>query len=237
MNETPQREYFEHAATWESNRVANALASTRRAYFFALLLLIVVIIQSLALIFLTPLKTVQLEAIVMDKSQGLIQPLQRLEEVQASLDDVFTKKFITDFMLSRENYTYDTAEMLYYNAAAFMSPPLQTQWGSLWDTKNPESPLNAYKTLNKVRININTITLHTKESGRKDVATVRFKKIITNGEVTNTRSYIATITYKYVSAPTEEAVRRINPVGFMVMDYQVDDEISGLDVRKGSVAE
>lgn len=232
MNETGQREYFEHAATWESNRVASALASKRRAYFFALLLLIVVIIQGFALVALTPLKTVQLEAIVMDKSQGTIQPLQRLDEVQVTLDDVFTKKFLTDFMLARENYTFDTAEVNYYTAAAFMSQPLQTQWGSFWDTKNPESPLNVYKTLNKVRITINTITLHEKENGRKDVATVRFKKSITNGEVTTNRSYIATITFKYVSAPTEEAVRRINPVGFQVTNYQVDDEISGLDTRK-----
>ncbi|MDR2054255.1 MAG: type IV secretion system protein [Desulfovibrio sp.] len=226
------REYFQNATSWESNRVALALASKRRAYVFAALLLAVCIIQSLALVGLTPLKTVQLEAIVLDRSEGTIQPLQSLKEVQVSLDDVFTKKFITDFMLARENYTYDTAELLYYTAAAFMSPALQTQWGNFWNTKNPESPLNVYKTLNKVRITINTITLHTKESGRKDLATVRFRKTITNGDVATTRAYMATITYSYVAAPTEEAVRRINPVGFMVTEYRVDDEISGLDSRK-----
>jgi len=228
-----EKTYFEHAASWESNRVAEAIASKKRAYAFAAVLLFVCMIEGVALIGLTPLKTVQLEAIVLDKSQGTIEPLQSLDVVQANLDDVFAKKFLTDFMLSRENYTFDTAEINYYTAAAFMSPALQSQWGGLWNTDNPNSPLNVYKQLNKVRIDINTITLHTKESGRKDVATIRFRKTITNGEVSNTRSYIATVAYRYVTAPTEETVRRINPVGFMVTDYQVDDEISGLDSRKG----
>lgn len=233
MNETSQREYFEHAATFESNRVAEALSSKRRAYVFATLLLFLCIVQGIALLFLMPLKSVQLEAIVLDKSQGTIQPLQSLDVVQTELDEVFTKKFITDFMLARENYTFDTAEINYYTAAAFMSPALQTQWGSLWNTENPGSPLNVYKQLAKVRIDINAITLHTKESGRKDVATIRFRKTITNGELTTVRAYVATLVYKYVAAPTEEAIRRINPIGFVVTEYRVDDEISGLNVREG----
>ena len=125
-----EREYFKNAASWESNRVASALASKRRAYFFAALLLILCIMQAFALVGLMPLKRVQLEAIVLDRSQCTIEPLQSLKEVQVSLDEVFTKKFITDFMLARENYSFDTAEILYYTAAAFMSPQLQTQWGN-----------------------------------------------------------------------------------------------------------
>jgi type IV secretion system protein VirB8 len=226
-------EYYKQAASWESNRVSTALASRRRSYILCIFLLIVAGVQSIALVGLTPLKTVQLEVLVLDKSQGTIQPLQSLAEVQVDIDDVFTKKFITDFMLARENFTFDTAELLYYTAAAFMAPALQTQWGNLWNTDNPESPLNVYKTLGKVRIDINTITLHIKNSGKKDVASVRFRKTISNGDLNTTRAYIATITYKYSSSPTEEAVRRINPIGFMVTEYQVDDEISGLKVDTG----
>jgi len=227
-----ERLYFAEARSWESNRVANALASKRRAYAFLVFTIVVCCLQASALVLLMPLKHIQLEAIVMDKSQGTVEPLQRLEIVQANLDEVFTKKFISDFMLARESYSFDTAELLYFTAAAFMSPALQTQWSSHWMPQNPNNPLTVYKNLTTVRVLINSITLHTKESGRKDIATVRFKKTVSSGDISITHAYVATLVYAYVSAPTAEAIRRINPVGFQVTEYRVDDEISGIDTRK-----
>jgi type IV secretion system protein VirB8 len=231
-NAMDDRSYFQHAASWESNRIAVTLASRRRAYAFLVFSLALNGLLTIALVLLLPLKQIQLEAIVLDRSQGTIEPLTSLQVVQANVDEVFTKKFITDFMLARENYSFDTAELLYYTAAAFMSPQLQAQWSAFWMPQNRESPMTVYKNLTVVKIQINSITLHTKESGRKDLATIRFKKTVANGEISVTHAYVATLAYSYVSAPTAEAIRRINPIGFMVTEYRVDDEISGIDSRK-----
>ncbi len=100
-----------------------------------------------------------------------------------------------------------------------MSPPLQTQWAAYWDDGNPQSPFKVYKTDVKVKVNINAIT----PKASKGVATVRFTKEMQRGGLTPVATrYVATITYKYVSAPTDEKLLRINPFGFQVTDYRVD---------------
>lgn len=228
-----KEKYFDETSGWERNRVATVYAAKRRSNILNIFLLSIVAIMAAAIALLTPLKTVDVKVLVVDKSTGLIEPLRAPETVHEDIDDLFTKKFITDFMNARENYTYDTAEINYFTAAAFMSSTLQTQWGNFWDTTSPDSPLNVYSQLVKVFIDINSVTIEPKLSGRKDVATVRFKKTISDGQQQLTTSYIATITYKYVQSPTSERLLRINPLGFTVVDYRVSEEISGISpVRK-----
>ncbi|CAM4468549.1 MAG: Type IV secretion system protein virB8 [Legionellaceae bacterium] len=148
-----------------------------------------------------------------------------LKEVQVSIDEVFTKKFINDYMLARENYTFDTAELNYYTAAAFMAPSLQRQWEYYWDSNNIENPFIAYKNATKIHIAINSIILHPKNQGKNDIATVHFKKILQQGELKKITYWIATLTYKYANPAMDEKWRRINPLGFQILDYRVDPEI------------
>lgn len=218
---------FERGRSWESDRVARAMLSARRAWMVAAFAGLLALISILAVCFLTPLKTVENNLLVMDRSQGTIEPLQKPDVVIAQIDEIFTRKFISDFMLARENYTYDTAEINYYTAAAFMSPQLQVQWGNFYNPSNENSPLSVYKNDTKVNINISSIVIHTKDSGLQDVATIRFTKFISKGDVKTNRNYVATITYRYVNEPKEEKLMRINPLGFMILDYRVDAEIGG----------
>jgi type IV secretion system protein VirB8 len=178
-----------------------------------------------AVLGLTPLKTVVPPKVLMvDKETATVTELQTLEEVRVTMEEAATRKALNDFLLARENYTFDTAELNYYSAAAFMSSPIQTQWAAYWDDGNPNSPFKVYKNEVKVRININTIT----PAASKNVATVRFTKEIQRGNLTPlVTRHIATVTYKYVNSPTEEKLRRINPFGFQVTDYRVDPEIGG----------
>lgn len=228
MKTDKQQKMFATGALWDSDRVARALASARRAWVVAGVSAAIATASVLAICVLTPLKTIQTNLIVMDKSTGHIEPLVSPAEIRENVDDIFTRKFVSDFMLARENYTFDTAEINYYTAAAYMSPQLQAQWGQFYNPNNPESPLAIYKNDTKVTINILSITIHTKDSGMKNVSTVRFEKKITKGDITTRSNYIATITYKYVMEPKEEKLLRINPVGFMVTDYRVDAEIGGM---------
>ena len=218
---------FAEARSWETDRVARALSSARRAWTVAAFAGLLALVAILAVFFLTPLKTVENNLLVMDKSQGTIEPLQKLDVTITKVDEIFTKKFISDFMIARENYTYDTAEINYYTAAAFMSPQLQVQWGNFYNPNNEHSPLSIYKNDTKVNITIKSIVIHTKDSGMQDVATVRFTKLLTKGDIKTSKNYVATITYRYVNEPKEEKLMRINPIGFMIVDYRVDAEIGG----------
>ena len=118
MKTDKQQKMFATGALWDSDRVARALASARRAWVVAGVSAVIATASVLAVCVLTPLKTIQTNLIVMDKSTGHIEPLVSPAEIRENVDDIFTRKFVSDFMLARENYTFDTAEINYYTAAA-----------------------------------------------------------------------------------------------------------------------
>ncbi len=217
--------YLKNSTTWSDSRIEQLEHAEKKAWRVACTASVFSFITLVALIFLLPLKRITTEVIKLDKSTGEVGTLETLKETQITLDEVFTKKFINDFMLAYENYTFDTAELNYYTAAAFMSPALQRQWENHWDNSNPSNPFNIYKNSAKVHIVINSITIHTKGDGKKEVATVRFLKVIEREGEKSITHWVATLSFNYVNAPVKEKLRRINPLGFQVIDYHVDPEI------------
>ena len=180
-NQKSIEQYLQDGSTWADSQLANAMLSEKKAWRVASVSAGIALLLIIALIALLPLKSRVTEILTLDRSSGHIEPLQTVKETQITIDEAFTKKSINDFMLAHENYTFDTAELNYYTAAAFMTPLLQRQWEAYWDNTNTESPFNAYKNTTTVRSEINSITLHRNNDGRTRVATVRFSRLMAAG--------------------------------------------------------
>jgi type IV secretion system protein VirB8 len=187
-----------------------------------------------AIIVMMPLKTVvPPKVLLVDKELATVSEMQTLEEVRVSVQEAATRKAVNDFILARESYTKDTAELHYYTAAAFMSAPLQTQWAAYWDQSNENSPFKVYKGDVKIRPEILTIT----PTAAPGVATARVKRWMKRGDGEPVATVLnATVTYKYVNTPTEEKIRRINPFGFQVTDYKTDPELGGVVEKRAAAA-
>ena len=168
------------------------------------------------------------EILRVNANTGAVDRLISLKDYQETVDEAAIKRSITAFMRARENYTFDTAETSYFDAAAFMSPQLQSQWAAYWDVSNPRSPLNYYKRDTKVRIEIGAISINRHASGKATSARVSFTRNIKRNDlaVGADTAWIATIVFGFVNVPTQERARRVNDLGFQVTDYQVDADIA-----------
>lgn len=167
------------------------------------------------------------EVLVVDKSTGATSPLASLTAYQLKPEDATIRRSIVTFLRARENYTFDTAEDNYYDAAAFMNPQLRAQWASYWDTANPASPMNVYKKDGKVRIQIGAITILRNGLGAATGVRVSFSSRTVRadqpvGEPTN---WIATIPFHWVNVATDERSRRINDLGMEITDYIRDPDL------------
>lgn len=172
---------------------------------------------------LTPLKTSQPPKILMmDKATASVSELMTVEDARIDAMDAVTKSALNAFVLARESYTKDTAELNYYTARAYMSPNLQLAWANLWGKTNPQNPFLVYKDQVTVSVKITSIT----PNATPGVATVRFVKILSRGTGKRVIHNIATIPYEFVKAPTDETLIRINPFGLQIKDYQVQQETS-----------
>ncbi|MFZ3896661.1 virB8 family protein [Salmonella enterica] len=218
------KKVFEAIASWDDNELTQAKAGEKKAWRFAYYLGGLLGLAVIAIATMMPLKKVMPpQVIVLNESKGETFPLQSVKDVKIPLDSAWAKKSVNDFMLARENYTWDTAYLNYETAAAYMAPVLRTQWMDYWDNNNPQSPFKVYKKNTQVKIDINTIRLSVNKDGVDAVATVDYQRTVTkNGLQSKPERWIATITYERGDAPKAEREFRINPLGFTITNYQRD---------------
>jgi type IV secretion system protein VirB8 len=167
------------------------------------------------------------EVLVVDKSTGATSPLVALAAYQLTPEEATIRRSIATFLRARENYTFDTAEDNYYDAAAFMNPQLRAQWATYWDTANPASPMNVYKKDGKVRIQIGAITILRNGLGTATGVRASFSSRMTRGDlpVGEPTNWIATIPFRWVNVASDERSRRVNDLGMEITDYIRDPDL------------
>jgi type IV secretion system protein VirB8 len=170
------------------------------------------------------------EVLVVDRSNGLVQPLVSLAEFQISPPEATIRRNINTFVLAHEGYSYEQADIHYYTSAAFMSPQLQTQWAQKWDKSNLESPPRKYRKDQRVRVKIGAITLLRNGQGVMIGARAGFTKTELSNDVEQGQpsTWVATISFHWVNQPSNERDRRINDLGMEVTDYSVDRDVDAV---------
>ncbi len=221
---------LDHSASWADSRTESEQRSRRDAWRVAfglggLTLIAFAIAGGAIRTSLQPAPPPQI--LVVDRATGKAEPLVSLAVFQATPEDVTIRRCVTTFMRARENYSFDTAEENYRDAAAFMDAPMQAQWGAYWDTSNPKSPMNTFKKDGKVRIELGSITLNRNAAGVATSVRAGFTRTIKRNDqlVGPVTSWIATIPFHWVNAPTQERERRVNDLGWEATGYDVDADI------------
>jgi type IV secretion system protein VirB8 len=167
------------------------------------------------------------EVLVVDKSTGAASPLLSLAAYQLTPEEATIRRSVAAFLRARENYTFDTAEENYYDAAAFMSSQLRAQWASYWDTANPASPMNVYKKDGKVRIQLGAITILRNGLGAATGVRASFTSRVSRADqpAGEPMNWIATIPFRWVNVATDERSRRVNDLGMEITDYVKDPDL------------
>jgi type IV secretion system protein VirB8 len=221
---------LDNSAAWADGRTLAEQTSRRNAWRVAcglggLTLIAFIVAGSAIRTSMQPAPPPQI--LVVDRMSGKVEPLISLAAFQAAPEDVTIRRCVATFMRARENYSLDTAEENYRDAAAFMDAPLQGQWGAYWDTSNPKSPMNTYKKDGKVHIEIGAITINRSAAGVATSVRASFTRTVKRNDqlVGPVTSWIATIPFHWVNAPTSERDRRVNDLGWEVTGYDVDADI------------
>lgn len=223
--------FLEHSASWSDTQAEQSEKSRITAWRVTAgmgVLAALSLAAAITTIVLSHRPAPPPQVLIADRSTGAVERLVSLSDFQETADEATIKRSITAFMRARESYTYDSAEQNYWDAAAFMSPQLQSQWSAFWDTGNAQSPLNLYKRDTKVRIELGAISINRDAKGKANSARVSFTQTVVQNDVPvgGKKNWLATISFKFVNAPTEERARRVNDIGFLVVDYQRDADIA-----------
>ena len=228
MNSSPVIEnYFTEAESWDADRAAQLRRSARAAWWVAGAGWLCAVAGIAALALLMPLKQVVPYLVRVDGSTGIVDVVPVFAG-HVTPEEAVTRYFLTHYVGVCERFNFATAESDYEECGAFNSTQRNQAWSALWTATNPNSPLNLHKDGSTVRAQVSAVSFFTRASGLSDLAQVRYLKAARQGagaEESFTH-WVATIQYAYGEAAKDPKTRRWNPLGFKIIDFRSEPEVS-----------
>ncbi len=206
--------------SWYEERYETTLVQRNLLVIFAVICSIVVVISVISVTKIATSKKFDPFVIQVEENTGLAQIVTPASTDVLSMDDSLTRYFIKRYLSARETYNpvdfgkqAATIVRLLSSGSVF--------WGYRIYINNKENdPSVRYGQNNNTYLNIKSWS---KIEDKKYI--VRFVIRENSGEG---KSYnkIAIIEYNYVAMELKEEERDINPVGFQIIGYKVDDDNS-----------
>jgi type IV secretion system protein VirB8 len=219
--------YFEEAASWDADRAALAARTQKIAWWVAAGGWLCAIAAALAVVFLSPLKTVTPYLIRVDSTTGVVDLVPQYTGT-SQVSETITRYLLRHYIDVCERFVWATAEADYEECGAFNSPRRNQLWAAAWAPSNPSSPLNVYKDGSSISARVVSVSFFERGNGVKDLAQVRYVKVIRtpDGVEQSSTHWIATLQYIYVEPSKDPRVRQWNPLGFRILEFRPEPETS-----------
>lgn len=228
------QDFVNASKDFEISRVDEIERSRSVAWRVAIGACVVAICAVVAVMLLTPLKEVRPYVIRVDNNTGETDIVTMLENSKSNYGEEVAKYFSALYVSLYEGYDWYTIQNQINKLMMFSDKNLQNRINTKF--ASPDAPHKLYQEGQRVEITV-TNTSIIDENG---LIQVRFtKKIVpTNGGSYNQdtgvtspapviTNHLATLGYDYVNIPTLDDVRLVNPLGFTVKTYRVDDVTGG----------
>lgn len=216
------KRYFAEAKRWDQDRLASAVRSKRLAWTVAAVAGALAVTATIAVVGLTPLKSVEPFVIRVDQATGAVDLARGLSEETGPVryEEAVSKYFLAQYVRAREGYLDTAAEENFRLVSILSGPAEQRRWADLFRGTNPASPQNLYGRAAEASVSIRAVGFINPE-----VANVRYRRTERRAQQVEESDWIATIAFAYTRAPMTEADRLRNPLGFQVLSYRSDPEV------------
>jgi type IV secretion system protein VirB8 len=213
--------YYAEAESWARDRREALRASRRMAWIVAAAAGTIAVLEALALLILTPLKTVEPYTLLVDRNTGFVQALEPLDPKRIAGDTALTQSFLVQYVIARESFDIDTLQANYRKVALWSDGIARSGYIAGVQVSNPESPLARYPRSTVVETRVKSVS-----PVGTNVALVRFdtQRRDANGRTEPARAWVAVIRYRYSGEPMRMEDRLVNPLGFEVVRYRRDAE-------------
>jgi len=207
--------YFQEGEGWGQEVYDKAKASEKRAWNITYLLGLISVLSVGAVFMLTPLKRVETSFIIVDKNTGYMEQITQVGAGTITQNEALAEANIAGFIKSHEIWDpTDFQERVNYIRLTSSDDVYRL----FLDTINTRAETLVLD--DDRRVYIKTLS-HNPE---RKTAFVRISTdTIVNGRSTE-EHWAVTLEYEYTSTPRDRDTAHINPLGFTVTSYRVDQE-------------
>lgn len=214
---------YKEALDFESSLRYMVEQSNKKAYFFAFFCGVLSLFSVSAVMLLTPLKTTEPYLVRVNDTTGAVDIITLLDIEQISKNEALDKHFINSYVRAREGYYYDMLNRDYELVLTLSDEKVATDYKEIYKGENARDKV--FK--NNIQISVDVLSIVLTESAGVKTATIRTNLAIKN---LNNRSVInqyriITLSYEYQRLFMKESLRNINPLGFKVLTYRIDEDI------------
>jgi len=226
--------YYAEAASWNWDRVQSMRTSHRIAWAIASGAALIAMLEAIALVLLTPLKTVQPYTLMVDKTTGYVQALKPLDAATIPPDAALTQSFLVQYVIAREEFDVATLNADYRKVALFSADAARSSYIDEMQVNNPQSPLMLYPRTTVVEVRVKSVSPLGATAALVRFDTVREDK---GAGPQPPASWVAVVRYRYSPAPMKLDDRFVNPLGFQVTSYRKDPEaLPAVEAANSAVA-
>lgn len=209
----------------EKKQVAgtNKLRQERnRAYLFIGFLLLIITVQAVAILGLTPLKTVVPAIVTVDTHTGRVVKVQITTPDQITANEAVIQNDLYEYILNRNTADWKDRQRLSDLVHLHSTETVASQYKEEISQYNPNSPYLLMGPNGNQRVEVVGIVLL-----NKDTAQISYTTTLTKpGQETLVRHWIATVQFKFTGKPLTFTDRWENPLGFLITSYRKDQQLS-----------
>ncbi len=207
---------------WYKDRYQYVLVQRKLLTVITLLSLFCTLAMVFVIARLTPLKSVEPFVIQVDQKSGITQTVDPLTVKELTANEAVNNFFIVQYIRSRESYSI-TDYARNYNIVRIMSEPTNV-YSEFMHEQDPNNPKS-----NAARLGgsgVRTVKFKSISYLNPQLAQVRLLIEEKVGEGGYTQQHkIALIAFEYIKMNLSNEERYINPLGFRVTDYRVDEDV------------
>jgi type IV secretion system protein VirB8 len=225
--------------SFELTLAERARKSERRAWMVAWSAILMSLILAGGYFLFLPLKEKVPYLVMADPYTGTASVARlsgNFQDRDVTTEEAINKSNVAQFVLSRESYDSGLIGQRNWRTTLSMAgPAVSPAYIGLHSESNPERPFRLYGGSKSVRARILSIVLIGGGAGTRPTgATVRFQRSLYDkgtGRVQPMDSRIATMEFTYnPELRLSEEDRLLNPLGFRVVNYRVDDDFAAASV-------
>jgi type IV secretion system protein VirB8 len=216
-----REDYYAKAGSWADERTQSIYASRKVAWIIALIAAIIAVLEALALVFMTPLKTVVPHTVLVDRQTGFVQALDPSQPQKIAPQKALTQSFLVQYVEAREGYDIATVQQQFKKVAIWSSGPAKSGYVTMMQASNPQSPLATLPRNTVINVHVRSVSQISDTSAMVRFVTARRDQGAAEGPPQN---WVAVIRYQYSGGLMTVEDRYVNPLGFEVIDYRRDPE-------------
>lgn len=212
---------------WYEDRFQTTIVQRNLLFLAVILLLLIIFASVFTILEVSSSRTVKPFVVEIEDKSGIpnvIRPYIPAQFTnQYAYDEAIRRYFLLKYLRAREEYNYHTFNRDYFTVVRSMSDKeIYSQFRTDLYSSGSGSPLT-YADRGKISITIRSIKHLPPSSGKGYLVQVAFVRNITSPGKTYSENKIATIGYDYRDLSMNDEEREINPLGFQVISYRVDD--------------